>query len=488
MRRLLIAVSAAMLLGSVTDGVMAGKPWDNGRLKVSENGEYLMFSNGQPFFWTGNTAWLLPQRLNRDEAAFFLSRCASAGYNVVQIQVLNDMPSYNVYGQMSSDEAFDLSNVEKPGVYGYWDHVDYIIETAAKHGIYVGMVCVWGSMVKDGRMDVQKAKTYGTFLANRYKDKKNIVWIMGGDIQGSIHTEVWDTLANTIKSIDKEHLMTFHPRGRHTSASWFNDRDWLDFNMFQSGHRRYWQRMGNKDYPITEGTEEDNWMYVDSTRKYKPTKPVLDGEPSYEDIPQGLHFADEPLWTAADVRRYAYWAVFAGACGHTYGHNAVMQFVKPGIGGAYFADGTKKPWYAALDDPGFNQMVFLKELILTFPYFVRKADQSVIHNNGTQYDRLIATRGNDYLLVYNYTGREMTVDLQAIEGKEKNVWWMSPTDGTLTYLGKFDSKQTTFRYHPTDRTDTDGVLIIVDSNKDYIAIDQQNIIKQSAQTKKDLTE
>jgi hypothetical protein len=26
------------------------------------------------------------------------------------------------------------------------------------------------------------------------------------------------------------------------------------------------------------------------------------------------------------VRRYAYWSVFAGSCGHTYGHNAIMQF------------------------------------------------------------------------------------------------------------------------------------------------------------------
>ena len=42
--------------------------------------------------------------------------------------------------------------------------------------------------------------------------------------------------------------MTFHPRGRTTSATWFNDREWLDFNMFQSGHRRYGQRNGDGDW------------------------------------------------------------------------------------------------------------------------------------------------------------------------------------------------------------------------------------------------
>ena len=82
--------------------------------------------------------------------------------------------------------------------------------------------------------------------------------MIGGDIRGDNKTEVWDALANSIRSIDKGHLMTFHPRGRTTSATWFNDREWLDFNMFQSGHRRYGQRFGDGDYPIEENTEEDN--------------------------------------------------------------------------------------------------------------------------------------------------------------------------------------------------------------------------------------
>lgn len=59
----------------------------------------------------------------------------------------------------------------------------------------------------------------------------------------------------------------------------------------------------------------------------KPAKPVLDGEPSYEWVVQGLHDKKQPYWKAADVRRYAYWNVFAGAAGHTYGHNSIMQFM-----------------------------------------------------------------------------------------------------------------------------------------------------------------
>ncbi len=132
-----------------------------------------------------------------------------------------------------------------------------------------------------------RLKAYGKFLANRYKNSPNIIWVMGGDIQGDIHPEVWRSLATSIKSIDHNHLMTYHPRGRYTSAKWWSKAKWLDFHTFQSGHRKYGERMGNKDYPIPDNTEEDNWMYVDSTWAYKPIKPVLDAEPSYEDIPEG---------------------------------------------------------------------------------------------------------------------------------------------------------------------------------------------------------
>ena len=200
----------------------AQKPWDNGKLCVSDNQRYLQFENGQPFFWQGETGWLLPERLDRAEAEWYLQSCAKAGYNVVQVQTIDGVPAYNIYGQMSNIDGWNFKNINQKGVYGYWDHMDYIIDQAADKGIYIGMVCIWGGLVKAGLLSVEDAKKYGTFLANRYKDKPNIIWFMGGDIQGDIKPEVWAALATTIKSIDKNHLMTYHPRGRYTSAKWWS--------------------------------------------------------------------------------------------------------------------------------------------------------------------------------------------------------------------------------------------------------------------------
>ena len=459
-----VRLVAALLLLMMTNNMAAGqKPWEHGRLEVSPNQRFLQHTDGTPFFWLGETAWLMPERLNREEVAYYLDKVRDAGYNMAQVQVLNDVPSMNVYGQPSHDRQGNLlTNTE----YGYWDHMDYIITQAEQRGIYIGMVCIWGGVVKAGKLSVEQAKTYGTFLANRYKDRPNIIWIIGGDIQGDIKTEVWETLATTIKQTDLNHLMTYHPRGRYTSARWWSKAAWIDFHTFQSGHRKYGQRMNDKTYPIPDNTEEDNWMYVDSTWAYQPMKPVIDDEPIYEGIPKGLHDPNEGIWLASDVRRYAYQSVFAGSCGHTYGHNAIMQFYKPSYAPAYF---NKKTWTEALDDPGFHQMQYLKRLMLALPYFERVPDQSIILDNGTQYDRLIATRGNDYLLVYNYTSRDMKVDLRKISGEQKKIWWMNASTGQLTYLGQYDNKAILFRPHKTTTGIEDGVLIAIDASKDYLS-------------------
>jgi hypothetical protein len=168
-------------------------------------------------------------------------------------------------------------------------------------------------------------------------------------------------------------LITFHPRGRTASSDWFHNTAWLDFNMVQSGHRRY-----NQDTSKNEKNHfgPDNWKYIDVDYKLTPIKPTIDGEPSYEDIPQGLHNTKEPRWTANDVRRYGYWSVFAGAFGYTYGHNSVMQmYKKTDKKPAY---GPHDEWNVAINAGGAKQMIYLKNLMLSRSYFDRIPDQTII--------------------------------------------------------------------------------------------------------------
>jgi len=408
-------------------------------LSVSPNHRFLTTGDGKPFFWLGDTAWLLFSKLSREEAGQYLEDRKQKGFNVLQVMLLHDVATKNVY----QDSALVNSNVaktvvkagsdyKKEGEYDYWDHVDYIIDKAAEKGLYMALVPVWGSNVKAKKVSVAQAKVYAEFLAKRYHDRWNIIWLDGGDIKGSDGMEVWTTIGETLRANDPKHLITFHPRGRTASSQWFHTAAWSDFNMVQSGHRRYDQDT-SKNEKLHYG--EDNWRYVEADYKLKPIKPTIDGEPSYEGIPQGLHDTLQPRWTAADVRRYGYWSVFAGAFGYTYGHNSVMQFYK-------FTDkkssyGPKEAWTTAINSAGAAQMKYLKDLMLSRSYFDRVPDQSIIAGeNGKKYDRLLATRGADYLMVYTYTGRTIDLNMGKIKGDRVKASWFNPRDGKTTQIGE----------------------------------------------------
>jgi hypothetical protein len=439
----LLAVMAAGRMGirQLADG-SPSKTVPLQTLKVSPNGRYFMTADGAPFFWLGDTGWLLFSKLKREEAIQYLDDRKQKGFNVIQVMVLHTTKVVNAYGDTalkSGNVAMPITtpgnNADNATQYDYWDHIDFIVKAAAQRGIYIAMVPVWGSEVKAGKVTTAQAKQYATFLANRYRSQSNIVWMNGGDIKGTDSIAVWKALGKTLHEKDPGHLMTFHPRGRFTSSTWFHNESWLQFNMFQSGHRRYNQDTSAGDLHYGE----DNWKYAAMDYSRKPVKPTFDGEPSYEEIPQGLHDSLEKRWTADDVRRYGYWSVFAGGCGYTYGNNAVMQMHRPNdTDGNY---GVTNYWYEAINAPGASQMQYLKKLMLACSHFDWVPDQSLIAGDvGDKYDRLLATRGKSCSMIYTYTGRTIAVNMDKLAGKSIMALWYNPRDGKYTGIGSFSNK------------------------------------------------
>ena len=435
------------------------------RLVVSANKRFLQTSDGKPFFWLGDTAWLLFKNLDRADAERYLDDRQRKGFNVVQVMVLHTAGDRNAYGDpalIGSDPSRPAvtpgASFEDPEQYDFWDHVDWVVDAAGARNIRVGMVAAWGSIVRNQTLNEKNVREYTRFLAERYKDKPNIIWITGGDTYVDRNTEVWRAMGETFRKIDSSHLITFHPFGRTQSSTGFHNEPWLDFNMFQSGHRRY----GQDDTPNAK--EEDSWRYVAEDYTRTPPKPTIDGEPSYEAIPQGLHDWKEPLWIDKDVRRYAYWSVFAGAFGHTYGHAAVMSMRKPSAGRG--PQGNQKPWSEGIQDPGAGQMQWLKKLMLSRPYFERVPDQGIIAGqNGSRYDYVIATRGTGYAFVYSYSGRPFEVRMGRISGKTVRASWFDPRTGGPTEIGAFPNTGTrTFTPPGNPQPGNDWVLVLDDAS------------------------
>lgn len=97
----MITLALACGIFTAASAAKSEKPWANGKLQVSANQRFLQFENGQPFFLLGDTGWLLPERLDRAEAQYYLHKCRVAGFNTVLIQVMDGTPSFNIYGQQS---------------------------------------------------------------------------------------------------------------------------------------------------------------------------------------------------------------------------------------------------------------------------------------------------------------------------------------------------------------------------------------------------
>lgn len=408
-------------------------------LKISENQRFLTNIDDRPFFWLGDTGWLLFSKLTREEAEKYLENRAEKGFNVIQVMVLHELKVTNVYGDsaligqdVSQPAVTSGNSVENSTEYDFWDHVDFIIGKAEEKGIYMALVPVWGSNVKSGKISREQADKYSTWLAKRYAAKSNIIWLNGGDLMGSDSTAIWEIIGNNLRKYAPNHLITYHPFGRTQSSIWFHKASWLDFNMVQSGHRRYDQDDSKLGYG------QDNWKYIRDDYNLTPVKPTIDGEPSYEGIPQGLHDTNQPRWTNSDLRRYAYWSVFAGAFGFTYGNNAVMQMNKHGDKKPAY--GAKDFWYDAMNAPGASEMIHLKNLMLSKPFFERVPDQSLIVNNGEKYDFLAATRGVKYALIYTYNGRKMEIKAGKIEGETISTQWFNPRNGSYTKIGTFKNR------------------------------------------------
>lgn len=442
------------------------KPWNLGKLEVSPQGRYLQ--NGEtPFFWLGDTGWLLFEKLNSDEAGSYLKNRRQKGYNVIQAMVIHKLPVVNYNGR----EPFfdnDLTRPDTTGPDSYWAHVEEVMEMSLEEGLYMALVPAWGENIRRGWLKRENVIPYMEFLMERLGKYPNIIWMVGGDISGSEGMEIWDAMGSFLRERCPQHLITFHPSGCTDSSQWFHNRPWLDFNMFQSGHYTYAQVTRRKDTPYWEERSlngEDNWKYVEDDLKLKPAKPTLDAEPCYEEILKGLDGCGHEYWKAPDIRRFAYWSVFAGAMGFTYGHNSIMQFHKEGAAGAFKATWD---WREALHHPAGNQMGHLRRLMEDVGFASGHPAQGFLDcEEGELQDRIAVFAGSGWTLAYTPTGRSIKLRPGFWpEGMAKAAWF-DPVSGVYSYIGAYRVEDLS-AFTPPRRFDgsEDWVLVLEEAGKE----------------------
>ena len=129
------------------------------RLKVSENKRFLVTEDGRPFFWLGDTTWELFHRLNREEALKLFENRAARKFNLLQAVAIAELDGHtdpNAYDHL----PFINLDVTKPALKDgpqndYWDHVDFVVREANRHGLYIGFLPTWGRYWHDTNQNRQ---------------------------------------------------------------------------------------------------------------------------------------------------------------------------------------------------------------------------------------------------------------------------------------------------------------------------------------------
>ena len=428
-------------------------------IRVSRNRRFLVRDDGSPFFYLADTGWCLFHRLTLDEATHYLRTRAQQGFTVIQAVVLAEHGGLEVPAACGHREFHD-NDPTRPND-AYFDHVAAVLGVAESLGLVVGLLPTWGDKVGVNYwgagpaqfINEDNAEGFGAYLGGRFAER-DLIWILGGDRPGDGNKAIWRSMARGIKSSGASQLMSYHPKGGGESSSfWFHGDDWLDFNMIQSSHERF--------FP--------NWRCVVSDYSRTPVKPTLDGEPWYEDHPSGFSLSGGYA-SDHDVRMHAYWAVFAGAFGHTYGCHSVWQFYNPDSD-FLVVNHPRTRWPDAITLPGSRQMVYLRRLMESRPFLTRIPDQNLIRD-GQRFDHAHVRvtrdgtegeRDASYVMVYFPFHTTVTIGLAVLPDR-LHLWWLRPSNGTAVDGGTMDNPGELRLSPPSDVVGEDWVAVFDDAS------------------------
>jgi hypothetical protein len=376
----------------------ASQTTDNSLIRVSENGRYFIDDSGKPFFWQGDTEWELFHLFTVSEARSLLLERKNQGFNVIQVMVTGVFPEW---GQIKGMKPWDgmqawLNNNPLTPDENYFMRVDSILAVAEEYGMMIVLGVYHARDSDAGRINSQNAQIWAKWIAQRYKNSKNVIWSMYPHAVPSSQPLVCAVVQGILEGDGGTHLITMHPDPSPTSSSFMHSELWLSFNTLQ-----------------TWSTDLMNYDMVRTDYDRLPVKPVVNGEARYE---------DEDGTTPFETRRAGYWACLAGGF-YSYGHENNWK-----------SPLTWRNWY---NSPGARHMVILGDLFRSIEWWKLLPDQSIFIN---QIEGNSAARSidGDWILAYLTNTDPVTLNLDYLTGSNTVAgWWIDPTTGKRIKIGTF---------------------------------------------------
>ncbi len=408
-----------------------------------------------PVFISGEQAYGLATNVSNDsDIEQYLSTRQSMGFNLVSVRAtdianLVDYPN-NALGQPSFNGAA-FTNMNE----AYWEHLDYVIQRAAAHGITVLLAPAFVGSGTSGCTEATgwcpdllatsdaSLTTYGVNIGNRYKSYPNIIWMLGGDNDltdfPAMKTKIQD-IANGIVSVDSVHLMTIENQCPFCSSQ--------------------------DDWPA--GPWSISFLYHDASGMASAANadylrsdflPTFLGHDTLEGI--------SSVQSDAAERAEAYQAVLSGAnLGSVFGNCVVSYFGYQNQSCLTWASSTQ--WLSWLNTTGATGRMYLGNLMRSREFWKMVPDIS--HTVATagfgSGDTVTATsRVSDgqTIIAYIPNGNALTVNMSQITSASSaaKCEWFNPRNGSTTAIGTFANSGSQV-FTPPDSSD--WVLVIDDAS------------------------
>jgi hypothetical protein len=468
-------------------------------LTISADGRYLKQADGTPFLICGQSVWSLSVNLPIADLTSFLDTITGQGFNTVMSNVIEHFytvvkapkerggalpftqrmngTSYTgspngtgiasgTHNQFAADAYTSISTQAPDPTFinnTYWTAIETVLNACLARNIlifiwpaYLGFhaqeegwlneMVVWDAVTGAGGFtgqsfaDPTKTKmwNYGAWLAARWKNYPNIIWMAGGDYGSGTQT------LNTAQ----RNAVTNFVQGMKSVAG--------QQSVLWSAH---WERPCIADDNLITGVTWDlNFCYSDDStaelcrRGYSTAaKPSLLGEYNYEN---GLFGGSAP-W-----RKFLWWGFLSGIAGGFFGNEPLWR--------------VDTDYATSLSTQGSNdakrQFEFLKSKAWhrLKPSGLGGMGTLITVNGGTaspqstSYVAAACTSEGDLLLAYvppAHTG-SITVDMTKMAATAR-ARWFDPTNATFTNIGAFANTGTQAFTPPASNSAGDADFLLV---------------------------
>jgi hypothetical protein len=395
----------------------------------------LSTKTGQPFLIVGDSPWYLIQGPDRNGAEKYLENRKLKGVTSLNMCIIasasNGSAIYD--GNMPFLVTGDFSTPNPK----YFEHVDFVLGKAREKGLQVFLYPAWlgydtgtghpqGWYSEVTANGTAKMYQYGRFLGQRYKDYKNIIWVMGGDCPPSAALDEIREMVRGIEEMAGPQIFSVQNARFQSGVTEYSGETWIDLNSTYADHNSL-----------------TTYLLAD----YNRNKPFYFIEGSYENTGA----------SAVAVRGEMYKPVLMGANGSVYGNNPLYAF--------------NSGW----DDPGILDSQGARDLQRSGQFFRSRSWYNLVPDNAhtfltagmgdintAAYAAAALMKDGSTGIIYTPDSRSLTVNLTKISGTQTHGWWYQPSTGTVQDLSVFsDSPARTF----TPPSSGDWLLVLDDASK-----------------------